>query len=140
MPMGAAPLGFVYFAGVKFAGYTAAGFALKRAYPEYQGGIAKVGAARTAIGLVAGLVFGAAWMFLSSRVFHFQDPGFSYFLGLLPVRIAEWLLLLHLFFDRHLKDWRKAIKSAVAGSIWSYCLDAIGIGAALVMPGGIWIC
>jgi hypothetical protein len=138
--MGPAPLGFAYFVGVKFAGYTAAAFVIRKAYPAFKGGTVKVGAARTAIGLVAGLAYGAAWILLSSRVFRTQDPTFAYLLGLLPVRIAEWLLLLHLFFDRNLSDRKRAIKSAVGGSIWSYCLDAIGIGAALVIPGGIWVC
>jgi len=140
MPMGPAPLGFAYFVGVKFVGYTAAAYLLKKVYPEFKAGIAKVGTARTAIGLVAGLAYGAVWILLASRVFRTQDPSVAYFLGLLPVRIAEWLLLLHLFFDRNLKDRQKSIKSAVAGSIWSYSLDAIGIGAALVIPGGVWIC
>ncbi len=138
--MGPAPLGFAYFVGVKLVGYTAAAFALRRIYPDSKVAVAKVGAARTAIGLGAGLAYGGLWILLSSKVFRTQDPSTAYLLGLLPVRIAEWLLLLHLFFDRNLKDRQKAIKSAVAGSIWSYCLDAIGIGAALVIPGGIWVC
>jgi hypothetical protein len=32
MPMGPGPLGFVYFVGVKLAGYTVAGSLLKKAY------------------------------------------------------------------------------------------------------------
>jgi hypothetical protein len=140
MPAGPGPLGFAYFVGVKFVGYTAAAYSLRKVYPDFKAGIAKVGAARTAIGLVAGLAYGALWILLCSKVFRTQDPTFAYLLGLLPVRIAEWLLLLHLFFDRTLKDRQKAIKCAIAGSVWSYCLDAIGIGAALVIPGGIWVC
>jgi len=139
MPMGPAPLGFAYFVGIKFAGYTAAAYVLRKAFPEKHPGIAKVGAARTGIGLLAGVGYGALWFGLSS-VFHTQDPGVSYLAGLLPVRIGEWLLLLHLFFDPRLKDRAKDIKSALAGSAWSYCLDAIGIAAALVIPGGIWVC
>lgn len=28
----------------------------------------------------------------------------------------------------------------IISTIWSYVLDAIGIGAAFVLPGGIWVC
>jgi hypothetical protein len=48
--------------------------------------------------------------------------------------------LLHLFFDRRLKNRPKAIKAALGGTVWSYCLDAAGIAAAMVIPGGIWVC
>ncbi|HVS75214.1 MAG TPA: hypothetical protein VHE23_07275 [Candidatus Acidoferrales bacterium] len=140
MPMGPAPLGLVYFVGVKFVGYTAAAYGIRKAYPESTSGVAKVGAARTAIGVGTGLAYGALWMFLSSKVFHTQDSGVAFLLGLLPVRIAEWLLLLHLFFDRGLRNRLKSFKGAMAGTVWSYCLDAVGIAAAFVIPGGFWVC
>ena len=149
MPMGPSPLGFTYFLGIKFAGYTAAAYALKRRYSESQANVGKVGAVRTAIGLGTGLVYGALWFFLATQVFHTDDPNHSaradiamyvYLLALLPVRLGEWLFLLHLFFDRKLTNRAKDVKSAFAGSLWSYCLDAIGIGAAFVIPGGVWVC
>ena len=149
MPMGPEPLGFAYFVGVKLGGYTAAAYALRKVYPNTQAGAVKAGVARTAIGIGAGLAYGALWFLLATKVLHTDDPGhgeqsmlaeYAYLTGLLPVRLAEWLLLLHLFFDRHLKNRATSLKCAVAGSIWSYCLDAIGIGAALVIPGGVWVC
>ena len=140
MPMGPAPLGFAYFVGIKFAGYTAAAYVVRRAYTESSAGVAKVGAARTGIGVCAGLVYGALWFFIDAKIFHNDATVYSYLLGLLPVRIGEWLLLLHLFFDRGLKNRVKDFKSIFAGTAWSYCLDAIGIGAALVVPGSIWVC
>ncbi len=142
MPAGPSLLGFAYFVGVKFTGYTAAAYVLRRAYPESKSDFAKVGAVRTAIGIVAGLTYGGLWI-LGTR--HSQEAQsnillYSYFAGLFPVRICEWLLLLHLYFDSRLRTRQKAVKTAVAGTIWSYCLDAIGVGAALVIPGGIWVC
>lgn len=86
---------------------------------------------------------------MATKVFHGDEAGhggqaaiaeYAYLAGLLPVRLAEWLLLLHLFFDRNLKKRAKDIKSVLAGAAWSYCLDAVGVGAALVIPGGIWFC
>jgi hypothetical protein len=141
MPMGPAPLGFAYFVGVKFVGYTVAAFVIRKSYPEFKGGFVKVGAARTAIGIGAGLAYGALWFLIGSKAFGTADPGpVSYFAGLLPVRIAEWMWLIHLFFDKGLGHRRKAFKTASAGTVWSYCLDAIGIAAAFVIPGGVWVC
>jgi hypothetical protein len=140
MPMGPAPLGFAYFVGVKFAGYTAAALAIRKFYPEFKGGIAKVGATRTAIGIGAGLAYGGIWLGGVSLL-HSVDPSMiPYFIGLLPVRIAEWMWLMHLFFDRGLTDPQRAFRVSVGGAVWSYCLDAIGLGAAWVIPGGIWVC
>jgi hypothetical protein len=45
MPGGPAPLGFAYFAAVKFAGYTCAAWALNRSYKTKENNIWKVGAA-----------------------------------------------------------------------------------------------
>jgi hypothetical protein len=140
MPMGPAPLGFAYFVGVKFAGYTVAGLAIRKVYPEFTGSIVKVGATRTTIGIGAGLMYGVLW-WLGSELFPKANPsGVFYFLGLLPIRVGEWMWLMYLFFDRSWIDPQKAFRVAVGGSIWSYCLDAIGIGAAFVIPGGIWVC
>ncbi len=140
MPMGPAPLGFAYFVGVKLVGYTAAAFVLRRIYPDSKVAVAKVGAARTAIGIGAGLAYGGLWIYLLAHVIHGNGSESLYFLGLSPVRIAEWLWLLHLFFDRGLRNRPKVYKAAVGGTVWSYCLDAAGIAAALVIPGGIWVC
>jgi len=140
MPMGPAPLGFAYFVGIKFAGYTAAAYALKRAYSKPGAGIWKVGAARTAIGIGAGLVYGGLWFAALTKLVDYRYSEYVYFAGLFPVRILEWCLVLHLFFDRALTDRQKAFRVSAGATIWSYCLDAIGIGAALVIPGGIWVC
>ena len=140
MPMGPAPLGFAYFLGVKFAGYAAAAYVLRKAYPDFKGSIVRVGAARTAIGIGAGLAYGAIWWYGTSLLHSANPSMIFYFIGLLPVRIVEWMWLMHLFFDRRLTDAQKAFRVSAGGTAWSYCLDAIGIGAALVVPGGIWVC
>src|SRR5258707_8632300 len=99
MPMGPAPLGFVYFVGVKFFGYTGAALVIRKVYPEFKGRIFRVGLTRTAIGIGAGAAYGALWFFLSESAFQTADPNpCLYFCGLLPVRIAEWMWLVHLFF------------------------------------------
>jgi hypothetical protein len=143
MPAGPGPVGFVAFTGVKLVGYTFAALALKKAFPAANAGAAKVGLARTGIGLVAGALFGGIWILLSA---HFENrwpdwmAGFVFFGLLIPIRLAEWSLLIHLFFDRGLVQRARDVKFAAAGSLWSFVLDAVGIVAAFVVPGGFWIC
>ena len=141
MPMGPAPLGFAYFVGIEFIGYSCAAVLLKKVYVASSYNPMKVGAIRTAIGIGAGLAYGMIWMLYSQSHTQRSDTVlYLYFAGLFPVRIVEWLFLIHLYFDHRLTNKDKAVGAAIGGTIWSYCLDAIGVGAALVIPGGIWVC
>jgi len=142
MPGGPGPLGFVYFSAVKAAGYTAAAIALKRIYGLRQSpkpSVWAVGLARTGIGLVVGLSYGALWIYLLNR-FMIESGGILFYCLLLPVRLAEWSLLIWLFFDRGFHDRGRLWKSVALGTICSYLLDAVGVFAAFVLPGGIWVC
>ena len=139
--MGPAPLGFVYFVGIKLAGYSAAAIVAKKYYSDTKQTAFAIGAARTAIGIGAGVAYGLLWWLVADKIFHAVNPSpVLYLAGLMPVRIGEWLWLVHLFYDKRLSDAQKVFRFAAAGTAWSYCLDAIGIGAALVIPGGIWVC
>jgi hypothetical protein len=133
--MGPGPIAFVAFVGVKFIGYTAAAKVLQRTYEAPQVSVMKVGSARTALGIAAGLAYGAIWMFARRN---FDDVW--YFLGLVPIRMGEWSLILWLFFDRKDPDWTRLLIFAGLGSLWSYALDAIGVGSTRVIPGGMWVC
>lgn len=141
MPAGGG-LGFVYFAGVKYAGYAAAALVLRENYKS-SANPWRVGLARTGIGLVAGTLFGAGSLLMSS-LFGNKLPDWLptvVFFGLLiPVRLAEWSLLIHFFFDKGLVQRAKDLKFAAFGTLWSFVLDAVGIFAAFVVPGGFWIC
>ncbi|SRR5216684_4008098 len=143
MPAGPGPVGFVAFAGVKFVGYTLAALVLRKAFKKPDSNVFKVGLARTGIGLAAGALFGGTSILLATHVQR-QSTGdlatVLFFALLIPVRIAEWCLLIHLFFDKGLVDRNKDTKYAALGVIWSFALDAIGIFAAFVVPGGFWIC
>jgi hypothetical protein len=143
MPAGPAPLGFAYFAGVKAAGYTAASAILKNGY-GFRGSptprLWSVGLTRTGIGIGAGLLYGAIWIFGISRFIPNDTYGIRYLAFLLPIRLAEWCLLIWIFFDRGLHDRLRMWKYAALGTVCSYVLDVIGVGAALVLPGGIWVC
>jgi hypothetical protein len=140
MPMGPAPLGFAAFVAVKFVGYTAAAKLLQRAYEAPHVSLLKVGSARTALGIVAGIAYGAFWWVATRNSVGAGPSAVWYFLGLIPVRMGEWSLILWLYFDRKSPDWTRLLIFAGLGSLWSYALDAIGVGTALVIPGGMWVC
>ncbi len=57
MPMGPGPLGFVYFVGVKLAGYTVAGSLLKKMYGSGTPGLLNA-VTGTVTGLGTGLAYG----------------------------------------------------------------------------------
>jgi len=134
MPFGGEPVGFGAFVLVKFAGYTAAGHLLRKAY-DSPANAWKVGAVRTAIGVAAGSAYFAAWLHLKIDV----SPA-VWFLGLCPIRVLEWGLLLRIFFEPRLLRTARSWEYTVYGIVWSFMLDAIGVAAAFVVPGGVWVC
>ena len=142
MPAGPGPIGFAAFGAVKFAGYLAGSVFLKNAYKSSQN-VWKVGLVRTVIGLVFGFAFGGVWILLSNR-FENTWPdwlaGCLFFGLLLPIRLVEWSILIHWYFDRGLIQRARDLKYAVAGIAWSFVLDGAGIAFAFVVPGGFWIC
>ena len=143
MPAGPGAMGFVYFGAAKAVGYTAASVVLKNGYGLRESpkpGIWAVGLTRTLIGIGVGAVYGGLWYFVFSKFIGEDSVPTYYYLFLLPVRLAEWSLLLWLFFDRGLHDRSRMWKYVVFGTICSYMLDAIGVFAAFVLPGGMWIC
>src|SRR2546426_8659764 len=138
MPGGPEPLGYAYFAAVKAVGYTAASVVLKRGYGRHgsnKPSVWKVGLTRTGIGIAIGVLYGGLWFFAFGRIAG-DASTIAYYVLLLPVRLAEWSLLIWLFFDRGLHDRSRMWKYIGFGTLCSYVLDVIGVGAALVLPGG----
>lgn len=142
MPGGPGPIGFAAFAGVKLLGYSVAASILTTVFQSPRSAWL-VGLARTGIGLVAGTLFGGLWILLG-MLFHSKWPDWAaalLFFGLLiPIRLAEWSLLIHFFFDRRLVQRVRDLKVATLGSAWSFVLDGVGIVSAFVIPGGFWVC
>jgi hypothetical protein len=142
MPAGVGPAGFAYFAAIKAAGYTGASVILKNGYGlrnSPKPAVWLVGLTRTGIGIAAGVAYGSLWIFGLKQLLPDTYPAVFY-LFLLPVRLAEWSLLIWIFFDRGLRDRNRMWKYARIGTLCSYALDAIAVGAAVVLPGGLWIC
>jgi hypothetical protein len=65
---------------------------------------------------------------------------FSFYLGLVPVRLAEWLLIVWFFFEYGSIQPSRLAKYTAIGSVWSYVLDIPAALSILVVPGGAWIC
>jgi hypothetical protein len=135
MPGGPLPLGLVYFAGVKLAGYTISGHCFNRLMHATRPRPWVFGAARTALGLAAGIAFGTA----ASNV-GLTRSELVYYLALAPVRMGEWLLILWLFYGKRGLHGGRLSKYAAGGSAWSYLLDVPAILAVFVIPGGAWVC
>jgi hypothetical protein len=145
MPGGPAPLGFAYFAAVKFAGYTGAAWVLRRSYQAKETSVWKVGAARTALGLAAGAAYGGLFLWLAKHSatpgsYNVGEPPYLYFGGLVPIRLGEWSLIIWYFFQRGRTNPGLLLRNSALGILWSFILDAVGIFTAIVAPGGVWIC
>ena len=135
MAMGADALGLLYFCSIKFAGYTAMAVVLRRRYPGPTAAPWQVGLVRTLIGLAAGL----GVMQLAAGI-HVIPATPAFYLLLLPVRLAEWLLLLRLFYERPEWRWKRALGWAAVGYVWSCLLDVPALAAVFLLPGGVWVC
>lgn len=136
-------MGFTYFAAVKAAGYTAISVAIKKGYGLLgmpKPSVWAVGLTRTAIGIGVGAIYGGISIYLINKYQRAEDFQPLFYAGLLPVRFAEWTLLIWIFFDRALQNRAKWWIYAGLGVLTSYALDAIGVGAAFVLPGGFWVC
>jgi hypothetical protein len=140
VPGGPTELGFVYFSAVKLVGYTAAAWYFKSDYKKHDSSVWKIGAARTALGIAAGVSYGAAWWLLARWFHRFESWDLWYLALLIPIRIGEWALILWLFFERGSAGRSHLTRNVFLGTVWSYVLDAIGVFAAFVVPGGAWIC
>ena len=155
MPAGPTTLGFVYFAGVKLTGYSAAGCALNWLYGKtFRHGpvifadddVGKIayqrapyanpvlfGVARTVLGILGG--FG---VFALGMIIHGGDRLFYVILA--PVRYAEWLLIIWWFYGRTSPGvWRIAGYSLLGG-VWSCILDIPAVAAIFLLAKGCWIC
>lgn len=134
-------LGYATFCAIKFAGYTAAAHVMSMSYNRDDLASWKVGAVRTLIGMAAGAAYYGMWHVLGASAFRTGGDSFPflYLAGLLPVRLAEWWLLIFLFYDRKLREVAKGWRMVGLGTIWSYVLDAPAI-AGFIATAGVWVC
>jgi hypothetical protein len=135
LPGGGTFLGIAYFAAVKFAGYSAAGYFVNRSENTNRPKPLVFGGVRTALGIAAGI----SYSFLLSWV-SVSNQELIFYAGLIPVRFLEWLLVLWLFYRNVPQVRARRMLYVVLGVIWSYILDLPAVLIAFVLPGGFWIC
>jgi hypothetical protein len=135
VPGGSTGIGFAAFVGVKLVGYTVAGYKLRAAYQREGPVPIAFGVSRTLLGVAAGPAYGSVVPSMSGG-----GGMLALYAGLLPVRLLEWLAIIAIFFDRRFGEPGRLLKYALAGIVWSYLLDAVGILLAIITPGGVWVC
>ena len=131
------PLGLLAFPAIKAAGYTAFAFYLNTVFRQKPRNIFAVGISR----MFLGLIFGTCLALLSFPFAAAFDFGFVvYFIGLIPVRILEWWIVIKVFYGSDppltLSDIRVPL---VFGVLASFVLDVPAL-LGLVYATDFWIC
>jgi hypothetical protein len=161
MPAVGTAVGFAYFAVAKFLGYTA--FCRWIIEPRLLGSVAtagqpstlfpsetsapklpsafKAGAARTVIGVAAGALAGLSFFSgIPGLEKHGELTTVIFFALLVPIRIGEWWFLFWWIYREFPVSNNIRGRLITYGIFVSFALDAVGILAAFVLPGGVWIC
>jgi hypothetical protein len=131
------PLGILAFPAIKVIGYTAFALYLNKAFPDKARNIFIVGISR----MLLGLAFGTALAFLSFPFVFVYGIGFLvYLIGLVPVRVLEWWLIIKGFYSRDRPlEWAELKKPILLGVISSFLLDIPAL-TGLVYAASFWIC
>ena|SRR5882672_3877489 len=135
MPGGPTLVGVASFAGIKLVGYGVAGYQLNRLCHTTKPHPVVFGLIRTTLGVAAGIAFASValeWQVTRAEA--------VFYVGLAPVRMLEWLLMLWFFYVRSGLSRGRWVKYSVLGSLWSYLLDVPAVLSVIVIPGGVWIC
>jgi hypothetical protein len=128
--------GGLAFTSIKFVGYSLAGLYLNKSYPNATPNFLTVGATRTIIGIFFGTILA---MFSFPFVFVGGVGLLIYIVGLIPVRLFEWFLIIRFFYDQNLEDRPKMWRSIIFGTVWSFLLDIPSL-IGLFVIGKFWIC
>jgi hypothetical protein len=132
-------LGYFAFCGVKAVGYTAAAAVISRIYDRNLKSFL-VGLTRTLIGMSIGAgLFGVTYLYNSLPNIQPEYARLIIFGILCLLRLAEWWILIWLFYDRPLREPYRGWKVAVLGVVWSFVLDIPAITGFLIV-GGFYVC
>jgi hypothetical protein len=106
---------------IKLVGYLLASVVLNKAFESKQSVFAPA-LVRTGIGAVAGYLYVSAWGFfgpLDGSILFI----ILFYLGLFAARVAQWWLVLWLFWDGAVRAPARGWACAVVGALWSHFLD-----------------
>jgi hypothetical protein len=134
-------VGFTVFAAVKLAGYSAfCHYRLARSFPEHKVSSIAAGATRTVIGVGFGLLYTVAIMAALAQVLHDALIPIG-ILGLIPVRLLEWWILIKIFYARGpAQDGARSFtRDLWYGVACSFALD-VPSWLGLVALGKVFIC
>jgi hypothetical protein len=132
-------MGYFYLAVIKAGGYLGAAYVLMRVYhSDAHLRMWIVMLTRLLLGVTVGLAYGGLWI-LATRHREIGSNLTLYLWILFPIRIAEWLVILWIFFDKSVTRHMKSYLLATAGAFWSYALDGLSIMATTLITDRIWI-
>lgn len=135
IPIGSPVVGYFAFFAVKVAGYSGAAAIFLRTYNLKAQSPFLIGGVRTLIGVATGAAYWGLGLLVASML---DKPlGLLFIAGLVPIRIAEWWLLIWLFYDRDLRQQAKDWGTTIKGTIWSFILDIPALAGLLY--AGLWI-
>ena len=133
------PAGVAAFAGIKFVGYTAGAWLLKKVEPAITASEFKIAGARTGLGVVLGIPASLIGVLLVSSV----DPkigDIGSYLILAAVRVGVWALLFRFLLKENELSRGRLWVYAVLGSALSCALDLPAFRLMMVAPGQIPVC
>jgi hypothetical protein len=124
--------GYIGYFCVKAAGYTVAATVISRTYSRSDLNPFAVGSARTVMGMAAGLMIHELLPTLDRAMASSAVFVSLAVLGLICITLAEWWLLIWMFYDRHLSSPRRDWAVTVCGTVWSFILDVPAVFVHLV--------
>lgn len=120
-------IGIATYTAIKYVGYTAYSLYINREIGVTRN-VFLVGAVRTIMGFILGPILLAVTVVIP----------FLFWVGLIPMRIIEWMLLLRLMYGQNIER-KKEIRIVTIGIVWSFILDIpaffLGVGTS-----GFWVC
>lgn len=131
--------GIAVFAGIKFAGYTAAAFALRKIQPTISASVLKIAGLRTGLGVVLGIPATMMGVFLVSAA-NPKASDIQLYVVLAIVRIFVWALLLFSLTKVTEASRGRLWTYALVGSVWSCVLDWPAYQLMSIAPGQIPVC
>lgn len=130
MPMIPSPTAALIYAAVKLSGYAVFAHGLNKVAGRAVSTI-KFSAAKTGLGLVAGITYVFA---VAPALGISERSDAELFLGVAPLRMAVWLLVLGIFYGFRANP-KLTVAAALVGVAWSYTLDGVMWLVYQVLPG-----
>jgi hypothetical protein len=118
--------GTIIYAFIKITGYSLFAKYLNSLFSKHEN-VWKVGLVRTVLGILLGLIHnGIFFSFFNISMGRSPIGGegtYLFFILLVLLRVIEWGLIVHWFYNKKLTKRTKVFKAVGLGIIWSFVLD-----------------